>query len=442
MGKIWLIVKKEYSTRVWKSSFLYMAIIGPLIIASFILMAVWLKSGESGRQKVLVADEIGVYGNTFKNSRRVEFFVDTTSRTKEEFLNSEFDLLLNINPKIIQNNKAKLYYKHEPSLQTLSYIKGIVDRALENYKIDDHKINKDEFDLVKTNTNILMIDIYSGKEDTRKKKVAWVGFFFAVFIFFFIFIYGIQVTRGVLEEKTSRIVEVIISSVKPFQLMMGKIIGVALVAFTQFGIWALFTFLILKMCIPSFFPDQYDPVTLTQNQEQMAVHLQVEDAVSLNDAPPDLNEVLELLYYDIQFGPMLLLFLFYFIGGYLLYASLFAAIGAAVDSGSDVQQYLIPIVLPLLLSFVAGWALVDNPDGGAAFWFSIIPFTSPIVMMFKVAIGIPATDMWQLYLSMGLLIVGFFISTWMAGKIYRTGILLYGKKANYREIWKWLFYRK
>jgi ABC-2 type transport system permease protein len=246
--------------------------------------------------------------------------------------------------------------------------------------------------------------------------------------------------RGVIEEKTSRIVEVIISSVKPFQLMLGKIIGVALVGLTQFILWVILTAGIVAGVQAYMMKDgQYSQEQMVHPSQMSAQMLQ--ETVSNDNTPKlDSNEVMALLE-RINFPYMLGMFLFFFLGGYLLYSAMFAAIGAAVDSESDTQQFMMPVTLPLIFAFIVAQFSMQNPEGAAATWFSIIPFTSPVVMMVRIA-SVPFDALkWDLIASMVLLILGFLGTTWFAAKIYRTGILMYGKKVNYKELWKWLFYR-
>jgi ABC-2 type transport system permease protein len=247
----------------------------------------------------------------------------------------------------------------------------------------------------------------------------------------FIFIYGSMVMQGVMEEKQSRIVEVIISSVKPFQLMMGKIVGIALVGLTQLAFWVILGSAIYSGS-KSFYPNH------TQPQQIQSVMAQGQDAAQ--QAAPQMDKMQEVfsMFDTINFPLIIGCFIFFFVGGYLLYSSMFAAVGSAIDTQEDAQQFIMPITLPIILSIIVMMSAIKNPEGPIAFWFSIIPFTSPIVMMARIPFGVPA---WQLALSMVLLVVTFVGMVWMAGKIYRTGILMYGKKPSWKEIGKWLMYK-
>ncbi len=265
-----------------------------------------------------------------------------------------------------------------------------------------------------------------------------VGYASGFLIYFFIFLFGAQVMRGVIEEKTSRIVEIIISSAKPFQLMMGKIVGIALVGLTQFLLWIVLTTAIIFGAKTAFFPDLGKTNTqevLVQDMLQQPDMAQMEQIQT--QQMDDMAQIFNSMK-SIEYGKIFFSFVFFFLGGYLLYGSLFAAIGSAVDNETDTQQFMLPITIPLILGIFVMMNAIQTPDSPVAFWFSIIPFTSPIVMMVRIPFGVPD---WQLALSMGLLVITFIGSVWLAGKIYRTGILMYGKKVNYKELWKWLRYK-
>jgi ABC-2 type transport system permease protein len=243
--------------------------------------------------------------------------------------------------------------------------------------------------------------------------------------------------RGVIEEKSSRIVEVIISSVKPFQLMMGKIIGIAFVAITQFLIWVVLSTVIIGGA-QQFFKEELNQVQTEQVKNLESVNPEAAKTAGNENQQAEFISRLTGQLGMINFPLVLGAFLFYFIGGYLLYGSLFAAIGAAVDNETDTQQFMLPVTIPLILAIVMAQVAIENPDGPIAFWASIIPLTSPIIMMIRIPVGVAY---WEVILSMGLLIATFIGTTWMAAKIYRTGILMYGKKVNFKEIGKWVIHK-
>ncbi|HRE76105.1 MAG TPA: ABC transporter permease [Flavobacteriales bacterium] len=445
MGKIGLIIGREYLTRVRKPSFIIMTLLGPILIGVFLTLTIWLTIGESGSQKVLVVDELGLTHQVFKDKPNVvEFDYRTTHLEAKEFLEGDqYDLALYINKNTINGDKALLLYKKIPSLSIQSYINSELDAVMESYRLmkantgpEVQKFINEEYPKIKRHIELETKNAESGEKAKTKHYAAVVGYVFALLIYMFIFLYGVQVMRGVIEEKTNRIVEIIISSVKPFELMLGKIIGIAMVGLTQFILWVLLTGLILILAQSLFFPDFYDAANQA-NFTQVANGISPEQAAINFES----NEIYDLIFIRINWALMLFMFLFYFIGGYLMYSALFAAIGAAVDSESDTQQFMMPITIPLVFGFIVAQMAIENPESNAVFWSSMIPFTSPVVMMVRVAMGFEPGTIWQLYLSMALLVAGFITCTWIAGKIYRTGILMYGKKVSYKELFKWMFYK-
>ena len=449
MGKIGLIISREYFTRVRKKSFIIMTVLGPLLIGTFLTLTIWLSIPDETRTNVLVVDKIGLTDGLLgsveeKETQTVFFTYVDHDITKEQFLGVDsLDLMLVLDGNVVGGTKPLLVYKKMPSTAVSTYITSEVNEVLEGYRLmksyseSTRECIEEIYPAIKKHVDLEMIDAETD-EDSKLTKQRWaVGFVFSILIYVFIFLYGVQVMRGVIEEKTSRIVEIIISSVKPFQLMMGKIIGIAFVGLTQFILWVFLTMLILFISQQLFFPDLTDPrLQAEANNIMMSQGLSPDEMLPENYRESD---AYSLIYEGQLMLPYLLgVFLFFFIGGYLLYSSLFAAIGAAVDSESDTNQFMMPITLPLLFGFMIAQLAVQNPESNVVFWTSIIPLTSPVVMMVRVAMGVPA---WELILSMFLLIAGFIFCTWISGKIYRTGILLYGKKVTYRELWKWLFYK-
>jgi len=292
-------------------------------------------------------------------------------------------------------------------------------------------INKQVLDQINTRVSVDTLNLTDdeGEKNSSTGAAFIVGFAAAFVIYISIFIYGVQVMRGVIEEKTNRIVEVIISSVKPFQLMVGKITGIALVGLTQFLLWIILGTAISAGAI-SLLKSRSDV-----SQEQVNEALRESPALEQRANMPE--KVLSAVN-TLDIPRLLATFLFYFLGGYLIYSALFAAVGAAADNETDTQQFMFPITIPLILSFVLAQYVIQNPDGPLAFWLSMIPLTSPIVMMVRMPFHPPA---WEVALSMILLVLGFLLITWIAARIYRVGILMYGKKVNYKELAKWVLYR-
>lgn len=443
MNKIGLIIRREYFSRVRKKTFIILTLLGPLLIAGGISLVIWLGIEESEQQKVLVVDQLNPVFSSLESDERVLFDYSelTLEEAKLSFHETDYTSILFIPENIVSGSHiAQLYFKKQPSMVVVRNIETKVEGIIEELKLKQYNISREAFYDVKTNYSLQTIKYTEvGKEEAVSQDAAYIGFFFGLLIYLFIFLYGVQVMRGVMEEKTNRIVEVIISSVKPFQLMMGKIVGVALVGLTQIALWIVLTvsivFVVQNFIIPEAMGVDVQEIMATEDVlKQMNNQNGLQPEFNLNDP----NSIIQRTPWALLIG----LFLFYFLGGYLLYSALFAAVGAAVDNETDSQQFMLPITLPLILAYVMSTIIVQNPEGPAAFWFSIIPFTSPVVMLVRVAIGVGdgGTPIWEVGLSMGLLVLTFIAVVWLAGRIYRTGILMYGKKVSYKELWKWLRY--
>ena len=421
-----------------------MTLLGPLLMAGVIALITYIGMSDSGPQNILVVDEMAPIFDDLENGSNYKFsYIDGVSLedAQDMFKDSDYTSILYIPRNIDRSDRAILYFKSQPSGRTIRSIENKVEKIVERMKMAKYHINPDDYAKVRTNFNITS---YKYNEDGKAEKVMTektiVGFAFSIIIYMFIFMYGIQVMKGIIEEKTSRIVEVIITSVKPFQLMMGKILGIAMVALTQFILWVVLMFGFVTVA-QSVMLDNKQEVAMEQIQKVQQVQQMQSGEVKLNETenPFDISDPDNLLN-RINWPVMLGLFLFYFLGGYLLYAALFATIGAAVDNETDSQQFMLPVTAPLIAAYAISSMMMENPESPAAFWGSIIPFTSPIVMMVRVSMGIESSEYWELGLSMVLLILGFLATTWFAAKIYRVGILMYGKKVNYKELWKWLRY--
>ncbi|HYX05250.1 MAG TPA: ABC transporter permease [Bacteroidales bacterium] len=449
MGKINLIIQREYLTRVRKKSFVIMTILGPILFAAFMIVPAWLATIQDTEEKVIaVVDQSGMFNNKIPDTDYLSFrYLDNANldSLKKDFQQKGYYGILFI-PKIVtySPNSVELFSDKQPSMSIKMHIASALEKEIENKKLKAHNIeNLDKIlESVKTSVKINTIKITeNGTEKRSSTGIAMaVGYAAGFLIYFFIFLFGAQVMRGVLEEKTNRIVEVMVSSVKPFQLMMGKIIGLALVGLTQFILWIVLTFGLVAAGQSILFPQLNKTETEKATSQQFfSSSVNQEDESQLSVASDDMDQIKDVLQSikNINFGAMIGSFIFFFLGGYLLYASLFAAIGSAVDNETDTQQFMFPITIPLIIGIFVMLNTINNPEGSIAFWFSIIPFTSPIVMMVRIPFGVPY---WQLALSMALLILTFIGTTWVAAKIYRTGILMYGKKVNYKELWKWLRY--
>ncbi len=474
MSKIGLIIGREYSSRVKKKSFIVMTLGVPLLVAAFLVAVIYLGMPEEKKLNVLVVDESSVisihifekqyiaknakttvdpnfkyYDPDKKLNTNYTFYNYPLDEGKsyadalEEFPNNDkIDLILYFPQNIAGTNPAKLVYKETPNSKVQNYLNSLVNESYERARLEDFNISKDTFDLLKAKIPFHVVDYKTNKDEGVSKK-AMIGFAFGLFVYLFIFLYGVQVMRGVIEEKSNRIVEVIISSVKPFQLMMGKIIGIMFVGLTQFVIWIVLIFAVTSVVLPMALGDKYSAALQAEGNPTDQVATGVKPMlVSQEEAYNTIqdNEILMFLLNDVPWVSLIGLFLFYFIAGYLLYGSLMAAIGAAVDSETDTQQFMLPVSLPLVFAYMISITGIDDPNSAIMVWCSEIPFTSPIVMLVRFAATGGEGLGWQLILSMVLLIVTFIGTTWLAAKIYRTGILMYGKKVSYKELFKWLKY--
>ena len=412
MSKIGIVIKREYLTRVRKKSFIILTLLMPVLIVGMVGGIIFLSSIKDKQAKVIVvSDETGEYFPVLKNTQQYSFIEAKGFEDYRKNSDKSIYATLIITDNLLKNPNAITLYSQKQVVNsaetaiTSQLNEYLSEKKIESYQIPNLKeIIKDS----KVNLKIKTIKTdETGKEtQTSATFASAVGMIFTFLIYMFIFVYGAMVMQGVMEEKTNRIVEVIVSSVKPFDLMMGKLIGIGLVGLTQFAIWAI---VLLGVSFSGvFFSGRFG---MFQKISELF------EAVNM----------LQICFY----------FMLFFVGGYLMYASLFAAIGAMVNSQEDTQQYMMPITILVLFAFYAGFFSAQNPDGPLALWTSLIPFTSPIVMMVRVPFNVP---WWQMFLSVALLATTVILIVKLAAKIYRVGILMYGKKPTYNEIVKWLRY--
>jgi len=450
MNKISLIIRREYITRVRKKSFIIMTLLTPLLFALiFIVPALVMSSEDKDFKKIaVIEDNSDLFTNVIPDTKDTDFEYLAGVRLddiKNNFTEMGYYGVLYISPQIITTpNAIQLISRKQPPIGLLDHISGSLEKEIEKQKLLAYNIeNLDE--ILKTiNTSVriqtIKIDDAGGVTETSTGISMALAYLSGFLMYMLVFMFGSMVMRGVIEEKTSRIVEVIVSSVKPVQLMLGKIIGVALVGLTQFSIWILLTLAIITVVRTTVLPAG----TMEQIQQlpqSFAGDNPLPAGTEATAISADQITEFQSMFANAMnqpWGLIIFCFIFYFITGYLLYASLFAAIGSAVDNETETQQFMLPVTIPIILGLIVAMGTMQNPESSLSFWFSIIPLTSPIVMVARIPFDVPA---WEIALSMALMIVTIAGCIWMAAKIYRTGILMYGKKTSYKELWKWLTYK-
>ncbi|HJT72765.1 MAG TPA: ABC transporter permease [Chitinophaga sp.] len=431
MNKIWLIIKREFITRVRKRSFLVVTLLVPLFFAAMIVIPILIATNSKDEKRIAVIDESHLFLNRFPDNKGVYYkyleniSVDTFRHTYKEY---GYSGLLYIPRLDINRPSGITYYSDaQPGIATESRLNRHVNDLIEEERMKQANIDVEKVHAFKSDINI---DFQTGEEGKKgNSAVAYgVGYASGFIIYIILMFFGMSVMRGVMEEKVSRIAEVMISSVKPFQLMMGKIIGIAGVGLLQFLIWVVLI-IGVQLVLPLFF--SADSISALQEGGMQSAS---------NTAAIEAMEKISFVLGSINWTVIITCFIFYFLGGYLFYSALFAAVGSLVNEDpSDAQALTFPITLPIIIGIMVMISAVQNPTSSLAVWGSIIPFTSPMVMMARLPYGVPGTvPYWQLGLSISLLILGFLATTWLAGKIYRTGILMYGKKITWKEAIRWI----
>ena len=440
MSKLKLIIHREFIAKVRNKSFLIMTFLSPILLVGMGALVYFLmkKNDEKVKEIVYVDNSQLFTKEDFKDTKTVHYQDFTAlgiEETKKKVEAGDYYGALII-PKQdsleVLANSIEFYSKDSPGMSVMNSLETKIERILGNEKLNNFGIDLDKINASKIQSDIKMFN-FSGEESSKLingLKIG-VGLIAGYLLMMFVMIYGTSVMRSVIEEKTSRIVEIIVSSVKPFQLMLGKIIGNASAGLLQFLIWGILIFIITTVASSIFGIDMVEMQTAKLPAEQLEAAKQ---AVGMDKMQLIIQEILRL-----PILKMFVLFIFYFLGGYMLYSSMFAAVGAAVDNETDTQQFMLPIMLPLILGVYVGFVTVTNdPHGSIAVLFSHIPFTSPIVMLMRVPFGV---SWYELALSMTLLLITFVFMVWLAAKIYRVGILMYGKKPTYKDLYKWLKYK-
>ena len=434
MNKTSIIIQREYLSRITNKTFIFLTILGPIIYALFIIIPILVANISDGKTQVAVVDESGMFINKLKNSDNLEFIYENKSldQLNQELKkpNGDLENVLFI-PKsmnLYDKKGIELYSKSKLGLGKINDIEDELSSEIKELKLTKLNIKQSTIDSLSTNLKIQVKEVTeTGVKDSSSEAAFATGYGLGFLMYFFIFLYGSLVLRSVQEEKQNRVVEVLISSVRPYQLMMGKIVGVALVGLTQFVVWIALSF-IVSLAVKGFIsaPDAHAAHQMVGQAQQVNPMNKQEMASGVMKAISTLNI------------PLIVgCFIFYFLSGYLLYSALFAAAASAADSQQDTQQFMLPISIPIIISIMCIGVIVNSPEGGLAVGLSIFPLTAPIIMMARIGFGVPA---WQLIASMISMILAFMGSVWLAAKIYRTGILMYGKKVNFKEIAKWIRY--
>ncbi|WP_138433765.1 ABC transporter permease [Winogradskyella algicola] len=437
MNHLPLIIKREYLTKVKNKSFIIMTFLSPLIMIALIAVVAYLSQLNNDKKRTIsVLDESGFLKDVFQNTE------NTTYNNLDDFSLEEAVALVKetegygllyvekVDSLNEVSKKIKFYSEETPSLTVISGIESRIEKHLRDKKLQKDGVSLAQIEAAKTKVDISQ-ESFDGQKSSKLDNIIKLAFggIAGYLLFMFIIIYGNMIMRSVIEEKTSRIIEVIISSVKPIQLMMGKIIGTSLAGVTQFAIWVILGG-VLMVVVSAIFGIDLAQASAPQ-QELMNQAIEAEGAQAM--AENLINAIGNLPILN-----LVIAFMFFFIGGYLLYSSLYAAIGAAVDNETDTQQFMLPILMPLILAVYVGvFTVIEDPHGTVSTVFSFIPLTSPVVMLMRIPFGVP---LWQQGLSLLLLIGTFMFAVWFAAKIYRVGILMYGKKPTYKELFKWLKY--
>lgn len=437
MNHLSLIIQREYLTKVKNKSFIIMTFLSPIIMIALVAVVAYLSQINNSKERnIAILDETGMVGNVFKDADHTTYTLltdKTLDEAKAQVKATEAYGLLYIEKGTNASEiaeKIKFYSEDTPSLSVIDDLESKLEKKLTDLKLQQDGVDIEKIAASKTKINIAQ-ESFTGEKTSKIDNLLKLAFGGAAgyLLFMFIIIYGNMIMRSVIEEKTSRIIEVIISSVKPIQLMMGKIIGTSLAGITQFLVWIVLGGLLMLIVSVILGVNLFD--SALSHQELM---LQASQGADFNLQ----IEMAKTAFFNLPIFNLIIAFICFFIGGYLLYSSLYAAIGAAVDNETDTQQFMLPILMPLMLAVYVGvFTVIEDPHGTVSTVFSFIPLTSPVVMLMRIPFGVP---IWQQLLSLALLVGTFMFTVWFAAKIYRVGILMYGKKPSYKELYKWLKY--
>ncbi|WP_025003768.1 ABC transporter permease [Porphyromonas macacae] len=442
MSKIGIVMEREYMVRVRKKTFILTTILAPIFLVLLMFLPIFLASFGSDKQNVVVIDKTGEYLSLL-NKGQEDYTFNAATKTLDEYkkdgLGENVSAVLEIRQDLLEDPQAISLFSFKQLPSGLeSYINSTLSKYLSDKKIESFNMPGLKEMILDSKIDINVAS-YKWSESGAENKTSGqfasiISGALTILSYMFILMYGGMVMQGVLEEKKSRIMEVMVSSVKPFDLMMGKIFGIGLVGITQIFIWIVLIWILTMGAQFFLLGNLYDAETIRQLQSSQitgyAGNFSADDFSNMQDIMSMLG--------SINFVEIAVLFIIFFIGGFLLYSAIFAAIGSAVSSDEDTNQLMLPVTLLILFSYMAGFASLKNPEGSLAFWCSMIPFTSPIVMMVRLPYDVP---LWQEILSIALLFGTFIGVTWFAAKIYRVGVLMYGKKPNLKEMWRWINYK-
>lgn len=432
MNKILIIIQREFLKRVRTKGFIILTITMPFIMAALVFVPLWLSSIENDeQQKVAVIDPTGVYAKALKASKSFAFSAQPVITEEMRSEDSPYDAVVAISGDLVKNNgKVTIYSHKEIPGNMLDYIQSKLNETVQKQKLEATGIAGLDKIIDDVQRDVNMKTVKWSKEGDEQASSTYVaiivGGIFTLLIYIFVITYGGMVMQSVIEEKTNRIIELLVSSVKPFQLMMGKIIGVMLVGIAQMALWGVMLSIIMTVASVGFGVSQAQSIAAGQPMPSPTMNMS-------QDTQELLTAIVNLPYAEIG-----LMFIIMFVGGFLLYSSFFAATGASINEQEDANQFVVPITMITLFGLYAAMYSIENTDGPLAFWASLFPLTSPIVMMIRIPFGVP---LWQELLSIALLYASAFLMIWIGGKIYRVGILMYGKKPSIKEIIKWMRYK-
>jgi ABC-2 type transport system permease protein len=440
MKNSWLIAKRELKERLSNSAFLWMLFIGPIV--SLFLMYLLFKAGDEGKStlRILIVDPINLMDTKIvaQEGKTIDYYFTDKYIEVEEFRDSkkykDFDALMEVNEKILMNKKAFVFYRENPSPDLKMQLKFQLERRVEEVMIEQFtRLSVDEFRQIKQPLNVDFRNVYDPKNEASDME-GWVGFVFGAIIVLFVLLFGMTILRSTTREKSNRIVEVLLASVKPSQLMFGKITGIGISALIQIIGWIILISLGLFVFRQTIFPDLFD----LSNWEGIQVTSDVQQQIIDSTPVGRYNQFIELIYERINFGYMLIHFIVLFVLAYFFYGAFFSAIGATAGTESDGQQFLFPILFILGFSLYAGYYAIILPDSIFTQWMQFIPITSPVVVMVKIAQGYPDGNYYFAIFSILILIVSTYIFLSIAGRLYKNGILQFGHQVRIRNLIYWL----